>query len=78
MNENSSLSFEGQLARLEEIVALLDRGALPMEQLLQLYEEAMQLIASCRQYLEQAELRVIQIRNAALPLADEESFPETG
>ncbi|MEN3027076.1 MAG: exodeoxyribonuclease VII small subunit [Chlorobiota bacterium] len=76
MSENSSPSFESQLARLEEIVTLLDRGTLPLEQLLQLYEEAMQLIASCRQYLEQAELRVIQIRSAAFPTADEEGFPE--
>jgi exodeoxyribonuclease VII small subunit len=77
MPENSNLaSFEAQLARLEEIVTLLDKGSLPIEQLLQLYEEAMQLIASCRRYLEQAELRVIQIRNSTL--ADDSSQPETG
>jgi len=56
---------------LEEIVAQLDRGTLPIEQLLQLYEEAMQLIASCRTYLAQAELRIIQIRSSTFPAEEE-------
>jgi exodeoxyribonuclease VII small subunit len=69
---NSQPSFEAQLARLEEIVTLLDRGTLPLEELLQLYEEAMRLIASCREYLAQAELRIIQIRTSSLPPEDSE------
>jgi len=62
---NNLRSFEEQMARLEEIVALLDRGNLPLEQLLELYEEAIRLIAACRQYLENAEQRVIAIRSLA-------------
>ncbi len=62
---NNLRSFEEQMARLEEIVALLDRGNLPLEQLLELYEEAVQLIAACRRYLENAEQRVIAIRSRA-------------
>lgn len=72
--QENSPSFEARLARLEEIVALLDRGTLPIEQLLQLYEEAMHLIKSCRAYLEQAELRIVQIRSSVSP-AEEEPPP---
>lgn len=75
--EHSQPSFEERFARLEEIVALLDRGTLPMEQLLALYEEAMRLIAWCRQYLEQAELRIIEIRSSSSP-PETLSEPETG
>ncbi|GBD07477.1 Exodeoxyribonuclease 7 small subunit [bacterium HR21] len=75
--QHSQPSFEAQFARLEEIVALLDRGTLPLEQLLELYEEAMQLIAWCRQYLEKAELRIIEIRGSSPP-AEESPGPETG
>ncbi len=70
-------SFEAQFARLEEIVALLDRGTLPIEQLLELYEEAMRLIAWCRRYLEEAELRIIELRGSTPP-PGEASEPETG
>ncbi len=69
--ENPSPSFEAQLARLEEIVALLDRATLPIEQLLELYEEAMRLIQSCRTYLAQAELRIVQIRSSVFPTEEE-------
>ncbi len=51
-------SLEEQLKRLEEIAQILDRGDVPLEDQLTLFSEGMALAQSCREYLEQAELRV--------------------
>ena len=50
--------FEECLQRLEKLVDELEKGNVPLEQALKLFEEGMQLSASCRQELEQAEGRV--------------------
>jgi exodeoxyribonuclease VII small subunit len=54
----SSLNFEASLAELERIVKELEKGDLPLEQSLQLFESGMQLSARCRRQLEEAESRV--------------------
>lgn len=50
--------FEECLQRLEEIVGELERGDLPLDQALKLFEEGIQLSNSCRQELETAEGKV--------------------
>lgn len=50
--------FEECLERLEKIVQELERGGVPLEQSLTLFEEGMQLSAACRKELEQAEGKV--------------------
>lgn len=50
--------FEGSLRELEEIVARLEQGELPLEQSLQLFERGVELTRSCRHSLENAELKV--------------------
>ncbi len=50
--------FEDSLQRLEKIVDELEKGNVPLEQALKLFEEGMQLSAACRQELEQAEGKV--------------------
>ena len=52
------MSFEQGLARLEEIVALLERGEVPLDESLALYEEGASLIKRCNAALTQAERRV--------------------
>lgn len=60
-----SISFEDQLARLEEIVQTLDDGTAPLEELLSLYEEGMKLTENCRTYLESAEQRITEIKKSS-------------
>ena len=57
-------SFEEALARLEEILAKLERGDGNLDELLGLYEEGVGLIRICNERLENAELRVkmLQLR----------------
>jgi exodeoxyribonuclease VII small subunit len=50
--------FEDCLQRLEQIVDQLEKGDIPLEAALKLFEEGMQLSTSCRQELEQAEGKV--------------------
>lgn len=50
--------FEDCLQRLEKIVQELEAGDVPLEKSLALFEEGMQLSASCRKELEEAEGKV--------------------
>ena len=50
--------FEECLQRLEQIVTELEKGDVPLEKALTLFEEGMKLSASCRTELEQAEGKV--------------------
>jgi len=50
--------FEECLQRLEVIVKEMERGDLPLEQSLKLFEEGVALSASCRKELEEAEGRI--------------------
>ena len=52
------LSFEQALTRLEEIVAELDGGELPLETALVRFEEAMRLMELCAARLAEAEAKV--------------------
>jgi exodeoxyribonuclease VII small subunit len=50
--------FEECIQRLEKIVQELEQGDVPLEKSLTLFEEGMQLSASCRKELEEAEGKV--------------------
>jgi exodeoxyribonuclease VII small subunit len=50
--------FEECIHRLEKIVQELEQGEVPLEKSLTLFEEGMQLSASCRKELEEAEGKV--------------------
>jgi exodeoxyribonuclease VII small subunit len=55
---NGLVKFEECLERLERIVQELEKGEVPLEKSLTLFEEGMQLSATCRQQLEEAEGKV--------------------
>lgn len=50
--------FETSLARLDEIVQELEKGELPLEQSLKLFEEGVKLARVCSTRLEEAERKV--------------------
>ena len=56
--ERSSQTFEASLEELERIVKELEKGDLPLEQSLALFETGMRLSAECKRQLEEAETRV--------------------
>ncbi|HEX3584876.1 MAG TPA: exodeoxyribonuclease VII small subunit [Candidatus Angelobacter sp.] len=51
-------NFEVSLQRLEEIVDEMEKGNVPLEQALKLFEEGLKLSFSCRKELEEAEGKV--------------------
>lgn len=57
----SELSFEAALARLEEIVRLLERGEAPLDQSIELYQEGDRLRRHCEARLKAAQARIEQI-----------------
>ena len=60
--------FEECLQRLEQILAELERGEIPLEKSLQLFEEGMTLSKACRKELEEAEgkIEILLKRNGRL------------
>ena len=57
----SELSFEAALARLEEIVRLLERGEAPLDHSIELYQEGDRLKRHCEARLKAAQARIEQI-----------------
>lgn len=51
-------NFEMQLAALEKIVRDLERGELPLEESLRLFEEGIRLSRECQERLNKAERRI--------------------
>ena len=58
-------SFEDNIARLEEIVSLLERGDAKLADSLKLFEEGTKLAASCGNMLDEAEQRVVRLTKGA-------------
>ena len=51
-------NFEASLAELEQIVAQLEAGDLPLEQSLELFERGVRLSRECQKRLDEAERKV--------------------
>lgn len=56
--EEKSVSFEAAMEKLEEIVARLENGDVPLEQAIDLFQEGMKLSQLCNQKLEQVERKI--------------------
>jgi exodeoxyribonuclease VII small subunit len=57
----ADLTFEQAFAELEESVRTLERGDLPLEESLALYERGQELAVYCAKLLDEAELKVQQV-----------------
>ena len=55
------MTFEQQIARLEEIVSALEQGDVRLADSLALFEEGTKLIAACTKQLDQAEQQVVKL-----------------
>jgi exodeoxyribonuclease VII small subunit len=57
-NDEQPKSFEASLEALEQIVHELERGDLPLEKSLELFEDGIRLSRQCQERLNQAERRI--------------------
>ena len=64
-------SFEEVFAALEEVVARLEDGRLPLAESLACYELGIKLAARCDRFLDEAELRVSRLEDLANRMEDE-------
>ena len=69
-------SFEENMARLEEIVALLERGDAPLKDSLSLFEEGTKLVGTCSDMLEKARQKVVKLQKSDDGTPAELSFEE--
>ena len=71
--------FENALSRLEAIVGQLEKGELPLEQALQLFEEGMNISRFCNDKLSEAERKVeILMKNKEGKLVEQPFQPPEG
>ncbi len=60
MRQNSH-TFEQNMQRLEQIVRALERGDVPLEESLKLFQEGTALVGGCSKLLDEAQLQVTRI-----------------
>lgn len=64
MNQQNT-SFESNMQRLEQIVRALERGDVPLEESLKLFQEGTALVRDCGKLLDDAQLQVQKVLTAA-------------
>ena len=81
--KKSAPPFEELYRKLEEAVEKLEKGGLPLEQSIELYEEGMALAKRCQGILDGAEQRITKLRDsfaqqpeAPPPETEEAPLPE--
>ena len=75
MNQQN-MTFEASMQRLEQIVRTMERGEVPLEESLKLFQEGTDLVRQCGQLLDDAELQVKKIMTAPDGSPVEEVFED--
>lgn len=63
MDTSDEMSFEEAMEKLEEIVAKLEEGDVPLEKAINFYQEGMQLSKVCSDKLNNVQEKVVKIVN---------------
>jgi exodeoxyribonuclease VII small subunit len=66
--------YEELTAQLEEVLALLEGGELPLDTALATYERGVTLVRQCNDLLDRAELRIAELSGSVRPDGDQESL----
>lgn len=67
-------TFEENMQRLEQIVRAMERGDVPLEESLKLFQEGTDLVRKCGKILDEAQLQVKKIATASDGTPIEEDF----
>ena len=60
-----SKTFEESMNRLEQIVRAMERGDVPLEESLKLFQEGTELVQTCTKLLDDAQLHIKKVMTAA-------------
>ena len=71
-----SMTFEASLKRREEIVSRMERGDVPLEEALSLFEEGTALVKSCTKLLDEAELKIVRLTKGNNGAPEETEFTD--
>ena len=63
--DKTSTTFEASMARLEQIVRTMERGDVPLDESLKLFQEGTQLVQTCSKLLDEAQLQIQKVMTAA-------------
>lgn len=74
--DKNTSSLESAMERISEIVTAMEEGSLPLEKLLDCYEEGLGLVKSCQEKLDAAEQRIQLIARDARGHASLKPFDE--
>ena len=77
MNQQNK-TFEENMQRLEQIVRAMERGDVPLEESLKLFQEGTELVRCCGKLLDEAQLQVKKILTDVNGNPVEEDFPHEG
>ncbi len=69
-------TFEESISRLEQIVRAMERGDVPLEESLKLFQEGTELVRNCQKLLDEAQLQVKKIMTAPDGSPVEEAFQD--
>ena len=72
----TKLTFEQAVARIEDIVRLLEKGDAPLDRSLELFEEGAKLIKECGKMLDNAEQTVVRLQKGTGGEPEEVAFDE--
>lgn len=70
------MSFEENMTRLEQIVRAMERGDVPLEESLKLFQEGTELVKVCNKMLNEAEQKVTKIVTQSNGSLTEEVFSD--
>jgi len=73
MNQNNA-TFESNMQRLETIVRALERGDVPLDESLKLFQEGTELVKSCEKLLNEAQMQIKKVSSTADGTPVEEDF----
>ena len=71
-----NMTFEQSMQRLEQIVRAMERGDVPLEESLKLFQEGTELVRSCGKLLDEAQLQGKKIMTAPDGSPVEEAFQD--
>jgi exodeoxyribonuclease VII small subunit len=63
----SPAAFEAAMDALEQLVARMEAGDLPLEESLQEYQRGMELVRSCQEALDEAQRRIDNVMESSAP-----------
>lgn len=76
--KKEQLSFEEKMERLEQIIRAMERGEVPLEESLKLFQEGTELVTVCEKQLENAQMQVKMVLTAPDDSPILEDFADDG